>query len=508
MYFYNIMANLPVRSVIILFFLCSFFLGTANKSFDISDDSLNIYKGLSISKATMDSKTGVYTLENGGLSLLTRLWFFANAKHTIDIQYYSFAKDVTGLIVSDYIVTAAERGVKVRILVDDAAAKMYSYDLQMLDSHDNIEVRVYNAGLMLGRLDKRIKKLFKNYNRILRRMHNKTLTIDDQACIMGGRNIADIYYDYDKRYNFRDRDVLLLGKGVADVKISFNQFWNDELTVNYSELSGKKGRKWFNDAKCFERLHRKASKSRKFPKEMQDKVKLFPDELKAAKASGELVWVNEVSFVSDQPGKNEDKVNREGGICMDSLMELINKAKKSVIIQSPYFILTEKYQEVISAAIKRGVQIKLLTNSLGSTDNFEAFSGYQKDRKAILEMGVMIYEFKPDAKVRFKIMLPYRQKKWNYKPVYGFHPKTIIVDNKISVIGSYNFDPRSANYNTECITIFRSQAVTNNLLKYVEEEFLPENAWPTTLECNPDHKAKLKKRIKAFSRRVVPKKLL
>ncbi len=499
------MFNTIARIVILLGFFFSFFRIEAATP---PDDSLSIYNKLSVSKENMHSKTGVYTLENGGQSLMARLWFFSHAKHSIDIQYYSFAKDFTGLIVSDYLVRAAERGVKVRILVDDAAAKMYSKDLQMMDGHDNIEVRIYNAGLMFGRVNKRIEKLMKNYTRLLRRMHNKTLTIDGQVCIMGGRNIADIYFDYDSKYNFKDRDVLLLGKGVADVKASYDEFWNNELTAHYSELSGKKGRKWFNDKECFERLHKEAAKAIKFPEEMHNKVNLFPDEIKAAKASGELVWVNEISFISDKPGKNEEKVNWEGGICLDSLMHLLGQAKKSVIIQSPYFILTDKYKEVITAAIKRGVKIKLLTNSLGSTDNCEAFSGYQKDRKTILEMGVMIFEFKPNPKIRFKTMMPYRQKKLKHKSTYGFHSKTIVIDDRISVIGSYNFDPRSANYNTECITVFRSKEVTNNLLKYVEEEFLPENSWPTTLECNPDHKAKFKKRLKAFTRRIVPKKLL
>jgi putative cardiolipin synthase len=471
-------------------------------------DSTSISKALSLSKENMRTKSGIYTLENGGQSLLARLWFFENAQRSIDIQYYSFSKDVTGLIASDRIVRAADRGVKIRLLIDDAASRMYSHEIQLLDSHDNIEIRVYNAGLMLGRPVRRVKKLAKNHNRLLRRMHNKTLTIDGQASIIGGRNIADEYFDYDHRYNFRDRDVLILGKTIAEVKSSFEKFWNDKLTVPYSELSGKSNKKIYNEPKRFERLHQDAENKKEFSGEMREKVKTFPKEIKTAQESGELVWVEHVSFISDVPGKNEDRKDREGGICTDSMLNLIRQAKTSIDIQSPYFITTEEGIQVIREAIQRGIKIRLLTNSLASTDNHEAFSGYQKERKKNLKAGIHIYEFKPDAQVRFKRMIPEVQAGLNYKPVYGLHSKTIIIDKFITVIGSYNLDPRSVNYNTECISVIRSAGVAQNVLKYIEEEYLPENAWQISEDYNPDAEAKMKNRLKVASRWIIPKKLL
>src|SRR5688572_27678818 len=118
----------------------------------------DIYASLSLPGENVRTKTGVYTLENGGKSLFTRLWFFDHAQETIDIQYYSFSKNVTGIIACEYVVRAADRGVKVRILMDDAASRMSTNEMKVLDSHDNIEIRVYNAGLRLGRLDKRLRK--------------------------------------------------------------------------------------------------------------------------------------------------------------------------------------------------------------------------------------------------------------------------------------------------------------------------------------------------------------
>lgn len=478
----------------------------SSQSVKVTSDSITIYKALSITSDNIKKRTGVYTLENGGKSFIARLWLFDHAQKSIDIQYYSFAKDVTGRIACGRIIQAAEKGVKIRILIDDAASRMRSYEIRLLDSHENIEIRVYNAGLMLGRLDRRIWKLAKNSNRLLRRMHNKTITFDDEVCITGGRNIADEYFDYDHKYNFRDRDVMIMGQAVNDVKISFDKFWNDTLTVRYSELSGRSEKEQLNDRARLNRLQEDAAKD--FSADMKEKVKQFPDELNSAHKSGDLVWVRQISFVSDIPGKNEEKEKRKGGVCTDSLISLFKSAKATIDIQSPYFIITDEAKQLITETIQRGVKIRLLTNSLASTDNHEAFSGYQKDRETILKLGVLVYEFKPDAQVRFKLMIPEVQAALKYKPVYGLHSKTMIIDGITTVIGSYNFDPRSANLNTECITIIRSGDVAKNLSGYIEEEFLPENAWQVTLEKNYDCKASLKKRMKVASRRIVPKKLL
>jgi phosphatidylserine/phosphatidylglycerophosphate/cardiolipin synthase-like enzyme len=467
-------------------------------------DAPGILKELSISASDTKNQTGVYTLESGGQSLVSRLWLLEHARKTVDLQYYSYSKDVTGLIASDELFRAADRGVKIRVLIDDAASRMYSHEIETLNSHANIEVRIYNAGLMLGRADRRIYRLFKNINRLLRRMHNKTFTVDGQVCITGGRNIADEYFDYDKHYNFRDRDVLLIGEAVSGVKSSFDKFWNDELTVPYAELSGKKHRQY---SKRVERLHKDAAESKEFAQATRDRIGSFPEMLRSAEQEGYLVWVPQVSFVSDIPGKNEDR-GRKGGVCLDSMRALLKSAKTSLDIQSPYFIVTDESLKLLRELTARGVKIRLLTNSLASTDNCESFSAYRRDRQKIMDVGVEVYEFKPDAEVRYKLMLPEVQKKINYKPVFGFHSKTIVIDGDVTVIGSYNFDPRSANYNTECFAIMRSEEVAENVLHFMEEEFQPGNAWQISKGFNPDKKAKMKKRIKARLGRLFPKKLL
>lgn len=189
-------------------------------------------------------------------------------------------------------------------------------------------------------------------------------------------------------------------------------------------------------------------------------------------------------------------------------MELLKKAKKSIDIQTPYLITTKPTRKLFSEAIKRGVKIRILTNSLASTDNLEAFASYQTDRKKLLKTGVEIYEFKPDAAIRKTIITNELQQNLKHTPIFGLHAKSMIIDGKTTVIGTFNLDPRSANLNTECITIIHSNKVSAKVLKGFNEEFKPQNSWHTTLHFNPDHKVKRTKRIKTWTRKILPKGIL
>jgi phosphatidylserine/phosphatidylglycerophosphate/cardiolipin synthase-like enzyme len=190
------------------------------------------------------------------------------------------------------------------------------------------------------------------------------------------------------------------------------------------------------------------------------------------------------------------------------LIDLIKHAKKSIEIQSPYLITTEVGEKLFKDAVKRGVKVRVLTNSLASTDNLEAFAGYQKCRKNLLETGIKIYEFRPDAAERFKIMTGTLQKKLNYAPTFGLHAKSMVIDDVTTVIGTFNLDPRSANFNTECFAVIHSPKIAAGVLKGMEIEFKSENAWETTLISNPDSEAGKKKQLKAWTRKIVPKEIL
>jgi phosphatidylserine/phosphatidylglycerophosphate/cardiolipin synthase-like enzyme len=473
-----------------------------------SSKRVSVSEELGLNEEHMMSKTGVYTLEGGSESFVARLWFCENAQQTLDIQYYSVAKDNCGFIFCDYLLKAADRGVKVRLLLDALAKQMSMKDIQTLDSHENIEVRIYNPGVKHHRNAwLRVRKTLHGIRRIDQRMHIKTFTVDGTITITGGRNIADRYFDYDPKYNFRDRDIVLFGKAASTVKSSFEDYWNDTLSIHYEGLRiRKQHRKDYQ--KRYNRLHHYVCDPKNLSDQMIERILNYPLRVKDLNKSEQLLWLDNVSYVSDKPAKNNDRNERKGGVCHDSLIEILKQTKTSLDLQSPYLITLDDGKKFFKAMVDRGVKLRVITNSLCSTDNENAFSGYQRDRKENLETGMQIYEFKPNAAVRNKLMTAESIASLKRKSVYGFHPKTMIIDDEVSVIGSYNFDPRSADLNTESVVIIRSKEFSKLLFKHVNEEFLPENAWHTTLDYNPDSEAGLRKKWKAASRIIFPKKVL
>jgi len=259
----------------------------------------------------------------------------------------------------------------------------------------------------------------------------------------------------------------------------------------------------------FDKLHQYACNPENFWPQIRTRIENFHNTIQNIKDSKELIWVDNVSFVSDAPGKNDGKSGLGGGgNTTTALINLVKNAKSSIDIQSPYLITSELSQNLFKEAVQRGVKIRILTNSLASTDNLEAFSSYQTDRGKLLKIGIKIYEFRPDAAERTKIMTGELQKTLDFKPIFGLHAKSMVVDGKTTVIGTFNLDPRSANLNTECIAIIPSEKIANGVLIGMEKEFKPENSWETTLESNPDSKVGNIKRIKTWTRKILPKNIL
>lgn len=473
------------------------------------DTTTSLSAALNGLEAKMQDQTGVYVLEDGNGAMVTRAWLSEYAEKSIDIQYFIFSTDNIGLIACDYLVRAANRGVKIRMIVDDIMVDADVQDILTLDSHENIDIKVYNPGVNLGKsILGKITKFTTDFRSANQRMHNKTFIVDGKVVITGGRNIADEYFDYDHEYNFRDRDVLLLGKETKAVNTSFTDFWENDLSVPIKEIAELEGDN-ISDKNRFDRLHEYACNPDNFWPQVREQISNLPKAFETIKASDGLVWVDDVQFVSDDPGKNDGAEGLSGGgISTDSLISLVKQAKTSLDIQSPYLITTEMSQQLFKAAVDRGVKVRILTNSLASTDNLEAFSGYQKDRKKLLETGVRIFEFRPDAAEQMEIMTGALQETLEERPIFGLHAKSMVVDGKIAVIGTFNLDPRSANLNTECIAIIHSEQIARQVLTQMETDYKPENSWETTLEFNPDGEVSQTKRIRTFGRKILPKDIL
>jgi phosphatidylserine/phosphatidylglycerophosphate/cardiolipin synthase-like enzyme len=472
-------------------------------------DSISLSGELEDVAHLMKSKTGVHVLEDGAGSMIARAWLTEHAEKTIDIQYFIFSTDNVGLIACDYLVRAADRGVKVRILVDDIMVDAELEDILTMNSHKNITIKIYNPGVNLGKnLFSKAKKFITDFRSANQRMHNKTFIVDDMVVITGGRNIADEYFDYDHQYNFRDRDVLLLGKETNKVSTSFNEFWDDSLSVAVNELSDDL-QDAVADENTFNRLHEYACNPENFWPQVRSSIENFPLAFRQLKETGAFTWVDEVDFVSDVPGKNDGTSGLGGGgLSTSALIELVKNAKKSIDIQTPYLITSDLSQGLFREAVQRGVKVRILTNSLASTDNVEAFSSYQSDRETLLKTGVKIFEFRPDAAERTRMMTGELQRTLDHKPIFGLHAKSMVVDGQTTIIGTFNLDPRSANLNTECVTIIHSEKISKQVLKGMEEEFKPENSWETTIDFNPDSEVNNLKRVKTWTRKILPKEIL
>jgi putative cardiolipin synthase len=452
----------------------------------------------------MQTQTGVYILEKGEEALIGRAWLAQHATRSIDVQYFIWSTDNIGILAAEQLLAAAERGVAVRVLVDDLLIDAQSRTLLLLSAHPNAEIRIYNPNLSVGvSLWQRIVNAVTSFREINQRMHDKTAIFDGIAGITGGRNMADEYFDYDHEYNFRDRDVLLIGPTVADMTDNFNEFWNSEFAVPVEDILGDEAETISEKdvATRARELHAYANDPRNFAPQVREAIASapasFPYLLQA------MSW-EDVLFVSDVPGKNSGESGLAGGgETTTHLINAVSGARESLLIQSPYLIVPEGGIELFGKLVARGVRIRVSTNSLASTDNIQAFSGYHEQREELLDAGVELYEFRPYPQIRDELIDRYPAiAKSN--PVFALHAKSMVVDGKTVYIGTFNLDPRSANLNTEVGVLVDSEQLADQLTASIERDIRPENSWQTTEEFNPDSVVSRGKRLRVWWNEILP----
>ena len=455
--------------------------------------------------AVPEDQTGVLLLERGASALIARAWLTQHAVESIEAQYFIFAADNTGLVATDALLLAAERGVKVRLLVDDTLAHGDPEVLHALAAHPNAEVRIYNPVLNVGSsTSEAAKNAISDFRGVNQRMHNKLFVVDGRVAITGGRNVAAEYFDLQNTSNFRDRDVLLVEGAVTDARKSFDQFWVHPLAQPVEELLGEPLP--YPRDEIWRRLHQYSCNPQNFLPMLRARIAELPSSLRQRVGAGQMSMVQQVDYVSDAPGKNSDDSMWGGGISTDALIALVRGAKESVVIQTPYLVTTELGRGVFREAEKRGVQVRILTNSLAATDSIVAFAGYRRGSDGLLEAGVELFENKPNPATQQEIMNgPLAQR---YTTSLAVHAKSMVVDGKIAVVGSFNLDPRSANLNTESVTVIHSEEVAQHLLKRLDEEMGSANAWQRTSDFNPDKEAPFKRRVNVFFSRLVPLSVL
>lgn len=462
--------------------------------------------------ATHPNQSGIYVLDKGEEALLARAWLADNAEKTIEVQYFIWSTDNIGILASEALLRAADRGVKVRVIVDDLLIDAPDKSLLALAKHPNVEIHIYNPQHSVGTpFYKRLMNIAVNFRGVNQRMHDKTFIVDGKLAITGGRNMAAEYFDYNQKYNFRDRDALLLGDVAKDMQTSFEKFWHSPLSAPVEDLYDGLGlmQKHVtvkNDEiqKIYSDLHDYANSPDNLTPENRKAINEMPKAF--ARLAEQVIWTP-IEFISDTPGKNNYKyIMGGGGVTTQKLAQLVENAQVQIVIQSPYLVMSRQAKALFRNALKRGVKVRINTNSLASTDNIEAFSGYRNQRDQLIKMGIEIYEYKPDPHIKQKLVqriLPKDAK----SPVFAIHAKSIVVDTKTVFIGTFNFDPRSQNLNTEVGVIVQNEALAANVQTAIEADMQPENSWSAAAD-NPDQYATGAKRRKVAMLQLTPIKPL
>ncbi len=461
---------------------------------------------------THANQSGVYVLDKGEEALLARAWLADHAQKSIEVQYFIWSTDNIGILASEALLRAADRGVKVRVIVDDLLIDAPDKSLLALAKHPNIDIRIYNPQHSVGTpFHKRLLNIAVNFRGVNQRMHDKTFIVDGKLAITGGRNMAAEYFDYNQSYNFRDRDALLLGDVVMSMQTSFERFWASPLSAPVEELYDGLGLmqkhvsvKDEEVQKIYSGLHAYAENSENLSAENRKAIQNTP--LAFMRISDQLIWTD-IEFISDSPGKNHMKyLLGGGGLTTQKLAELVESANEQIVIQSPYLVMSSAAKRLFKQAIQRGVSVRINTNSLASTDNIQAFSGYRNQRKQLIKMGIEIYEYRPDPQIKQQLLRQSVSQN-DKSPIFSIHAKTMVVDGKVVYIGTFNFDPRSQNLNTEVGVIVRNVDLAQSVKAAIETDMLPENSWNAASD-DPDQYVPLAKRSKVKLFQLTPIKPL
>lgn len=477
-------------------------------------------------------------LDYGQDALLARLDLIRGAQRAIDIQTYIFDEDDAGHLILDELLAAAKRGVKVRLLVDQLAAlKRVDTVAALAGAHVNFEMRVYNPVLGRARFGYPMYALASAccWRRLNQRMHNKLIVVDGLVGVTGGRNYQNDYFDWDARYNFRDRDILVAGPAVADMQAHFEAFWDAPLSTPLTRLSDV-GRLV---------LRQGVPKLQHPAPEQPRRIELIGrDADDAALVRSRLVDaampVRDLRYIGDLPEKH-DALDDRNASSSPLLRDLIDTADERVLLQTPYLVLSKPAQRMFHALQQRPSppRVVVSTNSLAATDAFIPYAlSYKYKRRYLRDYKFEIYEFKPfpqDAPIdveatgtvdiawdadgtpsvlgssgsgagsgsgyrglgdgsrspdrptplaREYSALRY-SKRGSNEPVplkrggvrFGLHAKSLVIDQRVGVIGTHNFDPRGDTYNTEALVVIDDPAFARALAASIERDMAPANAW-------------------------------
>ena len=413
-------------------------------------------------------------LIEGTEAFVARMHSARMAERTIDVQTYIWHADLTGKFLAHQLIESADRGVRVRLLVDDMDARAKSAHFAALSAHPNIEVRVFNPFASRKGTLNLVSEGARNFKRINRRMHNKTWITDNRFAIVGGRNLGDEYFGASDEVNFVDLDFGMVGPVVRDASASFDRYWNSPFAYPLELLDASAV-----DTSALDKLRKYLAKHAAESKDSHYAKALREDPAIQKLASGELrmEWSANYRFVADDPLKiSMEKRDAHRAAVSAVILPAMRDARTSLDVISPYFVPGDKGSTGLVNTAKAGSQVRILTNSLAANDVAAVHGGYSRYRNKLLKGGVQLWELKPLAGGAAD------------KSLFGssgasLHTKGFSIDRKTLFVGSYNLDPRSTWLNCEQGVLVDSPPLVEQFRAIFEAQTAGSHAWRVTREA-------------------------
>jgi putative cardiolipin synthase len=434
-----------------------------------------LWKGLQPELERNEGKSGFFLMPSGMDAFASRYYLIETADRSLDLQYFMFHDDATGLVLVERLLAAANRGVRVRLLFDDWHVTGKDFELSMLSSHPNIKIRIFNpfSWDRTSELSRFLEAVMAE-KRLQRRMHNKVFIADNTVAVVGGRNMGNEYFDASADVNFSDLDIMMAGPIVHRAAAAFDQYWNSDLTIPIEALaSGRPGREDIREGEARLRAVKEKVKGSKYEKDLR------ASDFLARLRSGTVpfVWAEGI-FLSDKPVKVRTQPSETPTAYLAPILDAFGRtAVSEVLIMTPYFVPGREGVEVMKAQRERGVKIKILTNSLASTDVKAVHGAYARYRKDLLRIGVELFEMKPEAGDAPKE----RRRERSGSSRGALHAKTYILDRELVFVGSYNMDYRSRTLNTESGIGIMSPEIAEQAAHLFESRTTPEKSYRLVL---------------------------
>jgi putative cardiolipin synthase len=415
--------------------------------------------------AAHPGKSGLHALADAHDAFAARLALADAAQRSLDVQYFIWNKDMAGQVLIERLFRAADRGVRVRLLLDDLGTMPSDKVLLTIDSHPNIEVRMFNP---VAWRTLRLLGIAADLVRVNKRMHNKSFIADGQVAIVGGRNIGDEYYGADAGANFADLDVAAIGPVVKEASDAFDLYWNHKAAVPIANLSrqnttpgqyaAKRAALGVRHAATAKSDYAESVRGSEFARQLRQDTITFS-------------W-GRATIVRDHPDKVLKSPNRTDTHLAPMLRDLADKTERELFLVSPYFVPGKRGVEILADVRRRGVRVVVLTNSLASTDGVPVHSGYARYRKPLVEAGIELYEIKPMGNTGGGNGSSglFGSRGAGGSSGASLHAKTFSFDRRVGFIGSYNLDPRSSRLNTEMGVLFDCPDLARRLPETVERD--------------------------------------